>query len=187
LNAQLALGEIYITALQPDDFAATQSCFTAEEHDQVRHGIEGLRSLDESFVFIEVVEPIDVFGIRNSRIVQGIRSITSHSTAFFKSTLSIVSTLFTVFGARFRKLMLQALDVLIRDGTQPLCPQRGNEVHVEDCLLRCDAAWLLTVRHRVALNESATENFQCQHLLVWLIRTMLQQVPLTVLSPSQCA
>ncbi len=50
-------------------------------------------------VLVEVVEPGRGFGIGSNRIVHGIRSITSHSTAFFSSTFSTVNTLLTVFGA----------------------------------------------------------------------------------------
>ena len=55
------------------------------------------------------------FGTGSSLILHGIRSITSHSTAFFSSMLSTASTLLTVFGDLISQLRFQPLHVLARD------------------------------------------------------------------------
>ena len=55
--------------------------------------------------------PADAFGIGSKRIEQAVRSMTSHSTAFFSSTFSTVSTLFTVFGAFASKSVFELLDM----------------------------------------------------------------------------
>jgi hypothetical protein len=54
----------------------------------------------------------------------------------------------------------------------------------EDGFDRVDAARLVTVRPRVAVDESRRECFQGRHLPFGLWRTVLQQVSLAILCPS---
>ena len=85
------------------------------------------------------------------------RSMTSHSTAFFSITLSTVRMLLTVFGAFVLKRRLEALHVFALDRVESLVTERRHQVHAEDHLLRRDPARLLPIRPRVAVEESRRE------------------------------
>ena len=103
--------------------------------------------------------------------------MTSHSTAFFSNMFSTVSTFFTVFGA-------QRLHVFGHDRVEPLRAELRNQMRREDRLLADDPARLLPIRARVAVHESRRECFECGHLLRLLGRTVLQQMPLAIFTPS---
>ena len=144
-------------------------------------------AVDEPLELVEVVEPDRTLSTpAGALIVHGSRSITSHSTAFFSSTLNTVSTLLTVFGALFRSRCFSRCTSSFVIASSRFAPSAGTRCDSEDHLLRRDPAWLLSVRPRVSVEESRRELFKCGHLLLGLRRTVLQQVPLPVLAPSLC-
>ena len=131
---------------------------TAQQHDEMRARIDRPRDLDEPFVLVEVVERRRALSTGSSLTVHGIRSMTSHSTAFFSSTLSTASTLFTVFGDFDLQLRFQPLHVLALDRVELSCdPTPASGARRRIMLLRRDAARLLPIRPRVAVHESRRE------------------------------
>ena len=120
-DTQLPLREIDVAPLERDHLAAPQPGLTAQQHDQVasadrsparpRRAVRTRRSRGT---------PLRPSSTGSSLTVHGIRSITSHSTAFFSSTLSTARMLFTVFGDFDLELRLQPLHVLALDRVEPL-------------------------------------------------------------------
>ena len=60
-------------------------------------------------------------------------------------------------------------------------------MNVQDRLLGSDPARLLTVRPRVAVHEPRRKLFKCRYLLLGMGKAVLQQVPLTILTPALAA
>ena len=114
--------------------------------------------------------------------------MTSHSTAFFSSTLSTANTLLTVFGDFASQIALEPLHVLALDRVQLLVTQRGHQMHAQDHFLRRDPARLLPIRSRVAVDETRRELSQCRYLLLFLeelgMRELVIPMSLTLFSPS---
>ena len=112
--------------------AAPQPRLAAQQHDQVTSTDPISRRLHEPLVLLEVVEARRALRRRSSLIVHGMRSMTPHSTAFFSSTFSTVSTLLTVFGRDRCKRDLQPLHVFGRDRVERLVPERGHQMNAQD-------------------------------------------------------
>ena len=162
-----------------------QPGFAAQQHDQIRLCDSRFSAaVDKPLVFLEVVKPHRRLRIGSSRCVHGIRSMTSHSTAFFSSDAQHRQHVVDGLRRPLRQRVLQLLDVLVRDRVQPLVPSNGTRCTLQDGLLRGDPARLLPIRPRVAVEEPRRELFKCGHLLLGLRQAVLQQVPLTVLAPS---
>ena len=98
-HAQLPLREVHVTPFQRHHLPAPKSRFATEEHDQVRPPPVGLCRLDEALVVSEIMNAASALTTDSSLIVHGMRSMTSHSTAFFSSMFNTVNTLFTVLAA----------------------------------------------------------------------------------------
>ena len=125
------LREIDIAPLERHHLAAPQPRFPTQQHDQVGVPVRSLRRRRPAArTRRSRRSPPTAFGIGSNRIVHGIRSITSHSTAFFSSTFSTVSTLLTVFGAFVAQRVLEPLHVFVRDRVEPLVTEQRHQMHV---------------------------------------------------------
>ena len=97
LHLELAPFEFDVNPSQRQHLAATQSCVTAQEHDQQRPPINGARRFDESVVIVEVVE----LGQSAAHLEHGHGarnlSMTFQRTAVFSECPRTPSTLLTVF------------------------------------------------------------------------------------------
>ena len=99
-HADLSVDEIHVRPLQRHHLAAPQTRITAQEHDEMSPRVHASGPLQRAVrTRRSRGNAVDPFGTGRSLIEHGICSITSHSTAFFNSTLSTVSMLLTVFGA----------------------------------------------------------------------------------------
>ena len=120
--------------------------------------------------------------------MHGIRSITSHSTAFFSITLRTATHVVHRLRRLRLEIALETLHVLALDRVQLLVTQRGHQMHAQDHFLGRDAAWLLAIRSRVAVHETRRELSQCRNVFLFLdelgMRELVIPMSLPLFSPS---
>ena len=147
---ELPLRQVDVRPLQRHDLAAPQPGFAAEQHDQMRRRRRRPsppRRAARSPRSRGTRRPTSA--LASSWIVQGTRSMTSHSTAVFSSTFRTVNTLLTVFGDLPAERRLQPLHILRGDRVSGLSPSSG---------IRWTAGWIPSRRSRSASADSPSRN-----------------------------
>ena len=121
--------------------------------------------------------------------------MTPHSTAFLSSTLSTVKTLLTVFAAFDRNTQRRCTSssarchIFVSDAVESGAPPSTADCERKESSPLKRPARLLAIGHNVVLQNSRRKLRDCRHLLVsWsTVRTVLQQMPLTILPPAHRA
>jgi hypothetical protein len=90
-------------------------------------------------------------------ILHGIRSITSHSTAFFQQDAEHGENVVHRLRRLDLELRFQPLHILALDRVEVFSTERRDQVQPKDHGLRCNPARLLSIRPCVAVDEARRE------------------------------
>jgi hypothetical protein len=91
--------------------------------------------------------------------------MTPHSTATFEHLAEYVDDVVRRLRVQMREGTLDLLDVLVRDGVEPLVAELRQQVPAKDTFLRRDAAGLLSLGACVPLDEPRCELLERLYLL----------------------